>query len=84
MTKVFFITFGIVALIYAFLAAFTRVLYALQNTEDLSLAEMQIRDGAADFTLRLVIFVKSIFASVFSPPIYITSGLVTFIYWLIN
>jgi len=84
MFKVFIISFGVIALIYAILAATTKIFYKNKSVAELSLLERNILYGRATFGDRILLFGSNLFASYASPPIYITSGLITFIFWLIS
>lgn len=77
--RVFVISFIIVAFIYAFLAAFTTILYRGKNWTDLSMTEMKILDGDASFGERIKVFIMNFYSSVYAPPVYILALIPTII-----
>ena len=80
---VFVISFIIVAFIYAFLAAFTTILYRGKTDLDLSMLEMKILDGDASFGERIKVFIMNFFSSVYAPPVYILALIISTIIALI-
>ena len=83
LSLVFVISFGVIAFIYAFLAAFSTIFYRGKSTVDLSHLEHKILNKTATLGDRIKTFFANLFASYASPPIYITSGLITFIFWIV-
>jgi len=67
----FAVSFAAVALIYAFLAAFTSVFYKNKSLDQLSINEMDVLSGEATLFQRLSVFIINLFSSIVSPPVYI-------------
>ncbi|MFW5721169.1 MAG: hypothetical protein ACOCUT_02650 [bacterium] len=80
--KVFLISFGVIAIIYAILASMTTLLYRNKDISELSKIERKILLGQASFKDRLKTFYLNILASLIFPPVYITAGIITFLVWL--
>ncbi|WP_041280325.1 hypothetical protein [Desulfosudis oleivorans] len=80
---VFFISFVGVGLIYAIIAAFTKIFYKNKSIADLSLFELKVLDDEATVGGRLAGFVVNLFSSIIAPPIYILAGIITFIFWIL-
>jgi hypothetical protein len=82
MWYVFLLSFLAIALFYAILGSFTKVLYRNKPVTSMSIIEIQILRGEASFSSRLMMFFKNFSMSVFFPQAYIGAALITFVYWL--
>jgi hypothetical protein len=81
---VFVISFGIVAFIYAVLAAFSTIFYRGKFESDLSHLEHKILYRKATIGDRIKIFFANLFSSYAAPPIYITAGIITLGFWIVS
>ena len=68
---IFAVSFAIVGLAYASLAAFTAVFYKNKLFDELTLYEMNVLGGKANIRQRLFLFLTNLFSSLISPPVYI-------------
>ncbi len=84
MWKVFLISFGFVAFIYAILAATTTIFYRNKLTEELSHYERNVIYGRATIGNRIALFFGNLLSSFVAPPVYILAGLITLITWLFS
>jgi len=80
---IFLTAFIIVAFIYAFLAAFTAVLYKKKPEAQCSYVEKMIRSGKATFGQRVTLFWHSVFGSLVVLPCYIYAAILAAVYWFI-
>ena len=80
---IFVFVFFVVAIIYAFLASFTTVLYRNKAISDLSHIERNVLYGRATVAERAGLFAISIFSSLYFPPCWIIAGIVVGIYWFV-
>lgn len=79
---IFVTTFVVVAFVYAFLAAFTSLLYRKMPEAECSYVEKLIRSGKATFGQRVTLFWHSVFGSLVVLRCYIAAAVLTGIYWL--
>lgn len=80
---IFATAFIIVAFIYAFLAAFTSLLYRKIPEAECSHVEKLIRSGKATFGQRVTLFWHSVFGSLVVSQCYLAAALLTGIYWFV-
>ncbi len=80
---IFVFVFFSMALIYAFLASFTTVLYRHKAIADLSHIERNILYGRATVAERVGSFAVSIFSSLYFHPCWITAAIAMGIYWIV-
>lgn len=81
---VYFSAVLLMVLLYAFLSAFTNLLYRGKPITELSYNEIKILDGNASMVTRLVVFLGNFFTGFLFPPVHITAGVVTLVAWLIS
>ena len=84
MGTVFAISFFVVLIVYAYLAAFTTVLYRGKSIADLSGIQRDILFGRATKGARTREFLFSMFTGLMFPPCWIIAGIAVGIYWLIT
>lgn len=84
MGKVFVISFYTVAIIYAYLAAFTTVLYRNKYPEKLSSTEINILYGRATKRERIIHFLLFFITSIWHPPCWMFAGIAVGIYWIFS
>lgn len=80
---IFATAFIIVAFVYAFLAAFTSLLYRKIPEAECSYVEKLIRSGKATFGQRVTLFWHSVFGSLVVLQCYLTAAALTGFYWFI-
>lgn len=80
----FLYAFLVIASIYAALSAFTSILYAGKDIQDLSILENSVVDGSATFGDRVKLFIYNLLGSLIFPPVYILAGITTLTVWLLN
>jgi len=78
---IFATAFIIVAFIYAFLAAFTSLLYRKMPEAECSYVEKMIRSGKATFGQRVTLFWHNVFGSLVVFQCYLAAAVLTGIYW---
>lgn len=84
MWKIFMISFGAIALVYAILAATTTIFYKNKSTEELSHYERNILYRRATIGDRIALFFGNLLLSFVAPAIYVTAGLITLVSWLLS
>jgi len=82
MFKPAIISFIIVASIYAFLAAFTKIFYTNKPVENLSHLERNVLYDRASVGDRATLFITNLFSSFISPPVYILAIVLAVIIYL--
>ena len=80
---IFVTAFIVVAFIYAFLAAFTSLLYRKMTEAECSYIEKLIRSGEATFGQRVTLFWHSVFGSLVVFRCYIAAAILTGVYWFV-
>lgn len=73
-----------VAVVYALLAAFTKVFYKNKSVSELSEIERDILYNRAKLSTKVVVFILNLFGSFIAPPVYIISGLIILMMYLVN
>jgi hypothetical protein len=82
--KYWLISFVIISFLYAFLSAFTKLLYINKNAIDLSSSENKVKDGDASFGVRMGLLFINFLISILHPPVYIISLLLSLVIWWLN
>lgn len=80
---IFVTAFIVVALVYAFLAAFTSFFYRKMPEAECSYVEKLIRSGDATFGQRVTLFWHSVFGSLVVFQCYLAAAVLTGIYWFV-
>lgn len=80
---IFLISFIIISIIYALLAAISTIFYKDKSSVELSILELKILNKNASCKDRLKIFFINLFTSVFAPPIYILAGITSIVAYFI-
>ena len=80
---IFLTAFIVVAFIYAFLSAFTSLLYRNMPEAECSYVEKLIRSGEATFGQRVTLFWHSVFGSLVVWQCYVAAAVLTAVYWLV-
>ena len=71
--ELFFVAFLISALLYSFLASWTRLLYRGKSWGQLSANELKVKQGTATIENRIDLFVRTFFLSLFTYQIYLVA-----------
>ncbi|MHB8842669.1 MAG: hypothetical protein ACYC56_12955 [Candidatus Aquicultor sp.] len=78
------ISFLIVAFIYSFLAAFTKVFYKNRPVESLGASARNVLYNRATISEHFTLFFSNFLSSVVSPPVYILAIILTGIIYLLR
>ena len=84
MLNISVISFLVVALVYASIAAFSKVFYQKKSIANLSQSERNILFDRATKNDRFVLFITNLLSSFIAPPVYILAILLAVFIYLIT
>ena len=69
--ELFFLAVVVCAIIYSFVASWTRILYRSKSWGQLSANELKVKQGTATLENRVDLFVRTFFTSFFTYQVYL-------------